>query len=204
MNLAIVNTRCANLASVRFACERLGITPTITADVSALQAADKIILPGVGNAKAAMRELKGLQLEHIIPEFSQPVLGICLGMQLLSAHSAENDTACLGIIKAKTEAMQAHDLSLPHIGWNQLRCHHAHHPLLAGLEGAYFYFVHSYALPVADYTLASSHYGTDFSAVIQQGNFYGIQCHPERSGAAGARFLQNFFDLVPTEREVSA
>lgn len=194
MNLAIVNTRCANLASVRFACERLGITPTITADVSALQAADKVILPGVGNAQAAMRELKRLQLAHVIPQLSQPVLGICLGMQLLSAHSQEADTPCLGIVAAETERMQVHDLTLPHMGWNKLTLRR-NHPLVAGLEGAYFYFVHSYALPVADYTLASGHYERAFSAVIQQDNFYGIQCHPERSGAAGARFLQNFIDL---------
>ncbi|MFC6618801.1 imidazole glycerol phosphate synthase subunit HisH [Deinococcus radiophilus] len=204
-DLAIVNTRCANLASVVFAFERLGVAPLVTADPTALRAAGRVLLPGVGTAGAAMRELERLGLPGVLRELTQPVLGICLGMQLLTRESEESarnglNQPGLGVIDAPTRRMEVGGLTLPHMGWNRLEVTRPS-PLLEGLDGAYVYYVHSYAVPVGAATLAQTGYGQPFSAVLGQGNFYGAQFHPERSGPAGARLLQNFLNLNPQASE---
>lgn len=196
MSLVIVDTGCANIASVNYALLRLGVTLRISSDIAEIQAADKVILPGVGSAPAAMSSIQQKGLLEPLRNLTQPVLGICLGMQLLTRHSAEGQVDCLNVVPAPVEAMQASDgIRLPHMGWNELTAIEQH-PLLNGIEtGSYFYFVHSFAVPVGAYTLATSNYGQAFSAVIANGNFMGAQFHPERSGKAGARLLANFVEM---------
>lgn len=194
MKVVIVDTECANLTSVRFAVEKLGYSPVITDDPERIRAADRVILPGVGTARAAMRQINNKQLAPVLQSLQQPVLGICLGMQLLTAHSEEGDVDCLNVIPARTQRLQAGDLPLPHMGWNQLQ-NRGENPLLAGLPNdAYCYFVHSYAVAVDDYCSASCDYGQSFAAMIQHNNFYGAQFHPERSGKVGAHILKQFLE----------
>ncbi|WP_261664973.1 imidazole glycerol phosphate synthase subunit HisH [Deinococcus sp. Marseille-Q6407] len=197
--VAVVDTRCANLASVVFAFERLGVSPLVTADATELRRAERVLLPGVGTAGAAMRELERLGLPDVLRALTQPVLGICLGMQLLTQSSEESaqggrNQPCLGVVDGETRRLDVGGLTLPHMGWNRLDVRRET-PLLAGLDGAYMYYVHSYAVPVGDATLAQTDYGGPFSAVLGQGNFMGAQFHPERSGPAGARLLRNFLEL---------
>ena len=204
MNVVILDTGCANLSSVRFAVERLGYSVTVSRDPDTVRAADKILLPGVGTASEAMQSLQQRQLPELIKSLAQPVLGICLGMQLLAARSEESGAStqpqtCLGLVNASVKKMRPGRLPLPHMGWNQVTAI-SNHPLFAGIEpDSYFYFVHSYALPVENYTIASCLYaeagGSPFSAAVQQGNFYGVQFHPERSGKAGAQLIRNFLDM---------
>jgi len=194
MNVVIVDTECANLTSVRFAIERLSYQPVISDDPAVIRAADRVILPGVGTARAAMRQINHKELAPVLQSLTQPVLGICLGMQLLTAHSEEGDVACLNLIPATTKRLQAGALPLPHMGWNQLQ-RRGDNPLLAGLpEDAYCYFVHSYAVAVDEYCSASCDYGQSFAAMIQHNNFYGAQFHPERSGKVGAHILKQFLE----------
>jgi len=200
IDVAIIDNGGANIASLRFALERLGASSHLTADPSALAAAPRVILPGVGAADDAMARLQALGLVGVITELKQPVLGICLGMQLLFARSAEGpngeDTECLGLIPERV-AHFGHrgGLSVPHMGWNQLHPTSSS-PLLAHIEeGAYVYFVHSYAAPVGPWTLATTDYGGEFSAAVRHGNFFGVQFHPERSARVGARVLANFLEL---------
>ncbi|WP_369743810.1 imidazole glycerol phosphate synthase subunit HisH [Pseudidiomarina sp. PP-1MA] len=198
-SLVIVDTACANISSVRFAFERLGVSPLITADAAQINSADRVILPGVGTAAAAMRNLQRLELVDTLRQLQQPVLGICLGMQLLTTASAEGNVDCLGIIPTRTERLQAADLPLPHMGWNTVNGS-ADNPLLAGLpDASYFYFVHSFAVAVSAHTIASCHYGQTFAAMVRSGNFFGAQFHPERSGAAGATILKNFLELTDAD-----
>lgn len=193
--VVIIDTACANLSSVQFALERLGYQPLISNQAEVIQGASHVILPGVGTAKAAMRNLQRLQLVEVIQNLTQPVLGICLGMQLLTEWSAEGDVACLGVIAAQTERLQVGNLPLPHMGWNTLTATQPT-PLLAGLdEASWCYFVHSYAVALGPNTIASCAYGQEFAAMIQQRNFYGAQFHPERSSSVGAQILQNFLEL---------
>ena len=194
--LAIVDSGGANIASVRFALERLGVRSELTADPAVIRAAERAILPGVGSAAEGMKRLQAKGLVDCVRGLTQPVLGVCLGMQLLFEHSEESDTPCLGLIPASLQLFAKSDaLRVPHMGWNSLQIQRAS-PLLAGIDaGTFAYFVHSYAAPVGDYTLASCDYGGAFSAVVQQGNFYGAQFHPERSAAVGARLLENFIKL---------
>lgn len=195
MDVVIVNTDCANLASVKYALERLGITPTISDDSARIKQADKVILPGVGSARAAMRNLQQKQLVEPLQQLTQPVLGICLGMQLLGLRSAEGDVDCLGVIPCITERLACANLPSPHMGWNQLLATREH-PLTRSLTApSYCYFVHSYAVPVGDYTLATSSYPQPFSAMIGANNFYGMQFHPERSSAVGERLLADFLAM---------
>lgn len=195
-NPVIIGCCGANLASLAFACERLGENVPITEDPERVRNATHVLLPGVGAAKDAMARLAAAGFVELVPTLTQPVLGICVGMQVLFAASEEEDTACFGIIDARVERFPARpDLPVPQMGWNSLarvrEC-----ALLEGVaEGAYAYFVHSYAAPVGAYTTASSEYGRDFSAVVQQGNFHGTQFHPERSAKVGARILENFLAL---------
>lgn len=194
--VAIIDTGCANLSSVRYAIERLGYEVTVSRDHAVLLAADKLLLPGVGTASEAMKNLHERNLVSLISQLQQPVLGICLGMQMLVKHSAEGDVDCLGLVDAECEHMEASDgVRLPHMGWNQITSM-PDHPLFNNIaNGSYFYFVHSYAVPVGDYTLATSQHGLAFSAAIGNANFFGVQFHPERSGSAGAQLLKNFLEL---------
>ena len=199
-NIVIIDTGCANLSSVCMAIERLGITAQVSKEAAVIRGADKLILPGVGTAKAAMHNLQERGLVELIREAKQPLLGFCLGMQMLAQASeehmgGESDIDCLGIVPGKVKLMQVGDLRLPHMGWNQVE-HDGTHPLFNGIpSGSYFYFVHSYALEVTAATLATCDYGGPFTAVVGKDNFFGAQFHPERSGKAGARLIQNFLEL---------
>ena len=191
----IIDTGCANITSVRCAMERLDIEVIVSRDPQVIKSASHVILPGVGTAGAAMAKLEQFNLIELIQGLTQPVLGICLGMQLLSKASAERNVDCLGLIDANVAPLEkVADLPLPHMGWNKLGALTG--PLFNGLDqDSYVYFVHSYALPVGDYTLASCQYGQTFSAAIGKDNFYGVQFHPERSGKVGAQILKNFVEL---------
>ena len=194
MELVIVNTGCANIASVRFAIERLGYAVQVSDDAAVIKDADKVFLPGVGSAGAAMSQIKAKGLDKILPSLTQPVLGICLGMQLQTAFSEEGDVPCLGMIPTRVNKLQVGNLRLPHMGWNQIRVTQ-NHALFDGIANdSYFYFVHGFAAPVSDVTLASCDYGQAFSASIGKDNFMGVQFHPERSGTNGARLLRNFIE----------
>lgn len=196
MNVVILDTGCANLSSVTYAVQRLGYQPQVSRDPEIVLRADKLFLPGVGTAQAAMDQLKQRELIDLIKACTQPVLGICLGMQLLAKSSEENggiDT--LGIIETPVTQMTDFGLPLPHMGWNRVYPQ-AGNRLFQGIEdGAYFYFVHSYAMPVNPWTIAQCHYGEPFTAAVQKDNFFGVQFHPERSGAAGAQLLKNFLEM---------
>jgi glutamine amidotransferase len=200
MKLTIIDTGCANLSSVKMAIRRLGVEPIVSCDAADIKSADKLILPGVGTAKAAMRNLQERKLVDLIREAKQPLLGFCLGMQMLAQASEESmdgeaDIQCLGIIPGKVKLMQVGDLRLPHMGWNQIE-HDGTHPLFNGIpSGSYFYFVHSYALEVTEATLARCDYGLPFSAVVGKDNFFGAQFHPERSGKLGAQLIRNFLEM---------
>ena len=203
-NNVIVDTGCANLSSVKFAVERLGFHVTITDDITLIQQADKVILPGVGSAKHAMENIKARNLVTVLQNLTQPVLGFCLGMQLMTETSTEgldfeeNSEAvvpCLNLIPTKVEPLQALGNRLPHMGWNTLTKVESH-PVLKGItEGDYFYFVHSFAAPVSEYTIASCEYGNTFSAAIAKDNFIGCQFHPERSSTLGSKIIKNFLEL---------
>jgi imidazole glycerol-phosphate synthase subunit HisH len=196
MSVVLVDAGGTNIGSVRYALQRLGMDATLAADAASIRAADKVILPGVGAAGPGMARLHELGLVDLLRSLTQPVLGVCLGMQLLCAHSEESDTECLGLIPASVHRFaEAPGLRVPHMGWNRLIAQQPH-ALLAGLSaGDQAYFVHSYAVPVGDYSLATTDYGGEFSAVIGRDNFYGMQFHPERSAAVGAKLLQNFLEL---------
>ncbi|MDA7747001.1 imidazole glycerol phosphate synthase subunit HisH [Psychromonas sp.] len=198
--IVIIDTGCANLSSVRFAIERLGYDVVVSKDPVILQQADKLFLPGVGTAKEAMANLIDRNLVDEIKKLTQPVLGICLGMQMLAEGSEEGfaeqatiDT--LGLVDGFVEKMEVAPLRSPHMGWNQITPK-LDEPLFKEIPaGSYFYFVHSYALPVNDNTIASCEYGTPFTAAVNKDNFYGVQFHPERSGKAGAQLIKNFLEL---------
>jgi len=198
--VVIIDTGCANLSSVRMAIARLDVNAEVSRDAATIEAADKLILPGVGTAKAAMANLNERGLTELVRAAKQPLLGFCLGMQMLAQASEEHmggetDIPCLGVVPGKVKLMQVGDLRLPHMGWNQVE-HDGSHPLFAGIpSGSYFYFVHSYALEVTDATLARCDYGGPFTAVVGRDNFFGAQFHPERSGKVGARLIQNFLDM---------
>lgn len=194
MSIAVVNSGGANISSVLHALGRLGAESRFTHDAGIIKAADRVILPGVGAAGNAMDVLRRHGLVDVIRGLTQPVLGICLGMQLLFESSAEDDAGMLGLIPARLERLPDRPgLRVPHMGWNAIRTH-AEDPLTRMLDGQWFYFVHSFAAPIGDWTLASSVHGQPFSAVVKRNNFYGAQFHPERSAAAGATLLKNFLE----------
>jgi glutamine amidotransferase len=196
LDVVIIASGGANIASLQFALQRLGEPSAVSADPERICAASHVILPGVGAAADAMLKLRQRRLDGVIPALQQPVLGICLGMQLLFDGSEEGHAQCLGILPGRAARFApAAGRPVPHMGWNTLHIERAS-PLLDGLQqGDYAYFAHSYALEVGPATLASGWYGEPFSACVQQQNFYGTQFHPERSGKAGARLLQNFLSL---------
>jgi glutamine amidotransferase len=196
MSVVLVDAGGTNIGSVRYALQRLGVDAALTCDAAGIRAADKVILPGVGAAGPGMARLRELGLVEVLRSLRQPVLGVCLGMQLLCAHSEEGDTECLGLIPAPVRRFtEAPGLRVPHMGWNGVSILREH-PLLAGLgEGEQAYFVHSYAVPTGDWTLAASDHGEAFSAAIARNNFHGLQFHPERSAAVGAKLLRNFLEL---------
>ena len=195
----IVDTGCANLSSVKFAVERLGFNAIITDDIALIERADKVIFPGVGSAKHAMENISDKGLIETLQNLTQPVLGFCLGMQLMAKSSEEGANGsiikCLGIIPTVVEPLDAKGNRLPHMGWNTLT-NVADHPVLKGISiDDYFYFVHSFAAPISEYTIASCEYGSEFSAVIAKDNFIGCQFHPERSSALGSKIIKNFLNL---------
>jgi imidazole glycerol-phosphate synthase subunit HisH len=194
--VVIVDSGGANIASLRCALERSGARTRLSADGSVIASADRVVLPGVGAARHAMERLRTAGLTNVLRTLTQPVLGVCLGMQLLFARSEEGPTACLGILASAVQGLRAQPgRPVPHMGWNRLQRLKAD-PLLEGIEdGAHVYFVHSYAAAVTEHTLASAEYGLPLSAVVRHGNFWGTQFHPERSAATGARILRNFLRL---------
>ena len=197
MDAVIIDSGGANLASLQFAFERLGAKTYVSADAAEITSAPRVILPGVGSAADAMRRLRKSGVADLMPSLTQPVLGICLGMQLLFRRSEEGDTDCLGILPETVERLQAvKGRPVPHMGWNQLSPVRED-PLLDGIApNDYVYFVHSFAVPVSEVTLASADYGVTLSAIVRRGNFWGTQFHPERSAAVGARVLANFLKLA--------
>ncbi len=196
MDVVILDTGCANLFSVKAAVKRLGYDPVVSRDSDIVLQADKLFLPGVGTAQAAMDQIIERDLVDLIKACTQPVLGICLGMQLLASSSEESGGInTLGIVDQTVIKMPERGMPLPHMGWNQVTAKAGHH-LFRGIDdNAYFYFVHSYAMPVCENTIAQTQYGDAFTAAVEKDNFFGVQFHPERSGAAGAQLLKNFLEM---------
>ena len=194
-HIAIVDSGGANIASLLFAFERLGVAAELTTDPDIISSADRVVLPGVGAARDAMQRLIDAQLVDVIRGLRQPVLGICLGMQLLCDASEEEDVDCLGIIPGKAARLDvAADCAVPNMGWCATNFV-AQHPVLDRLDdGSWFYYLHSYAVPVGEHTLATAQHSAEFSAVIGKDNFVAAQFHPERSSTAGARLLRNFLE----------
>lgn len=191
--VAIIDGGGANIASLRFALERLGASAELTSDPATIRAATHVILPGVGAARAAMDRLRARGLDTLIPELRQPLLGVCLGLQLLFERSEEDSVECLGILPGVVRRfVEAPGRPVPHMGWNQVTTARPT-PLFADVpDGSHFYFVHSYAADVCAATIATTDYGHPFSAAVQSGNVLATQFHPERSGPPGARILANF------------
>jgi len=194
MTIAVIDSGGANLGSVVQALNRLGVDNVLTREAGAIRQASRVILPGVGAAKWSMNALAEHGLVDVIRGLTQPVLGICLGLQLLFESSEEGDAECLGILPGRVRRLpETPGLRLPHMGWNRLQWQ-TRDRLADGLEGeAWFYFVHSYAAP-ADAAVATSQHGARFAAVVRRGNFAACQFHPEKSAAAGARLLRNFLE----------
>jgi glutamine amidotransferase len=196
MDVVIVDSGGANLASLCDALARLGARAEVSGDARTIRNAGRVLLPGVGAAAPAMCRLKALDLVPVLRALKQPVLGVCLGMQLLFQRSEEGDTGCLGLLPETVCGLPPRPgLPVPHMGWNTLQPLKVD-PLLDGVSfGDYAYFAHSYAVPVTGDTLASAEYGTPIAAVVRQDNFWGTQFHPERSSDTGARILYNFLRL---------
>ena len=194
MNLAIIKYNAGNIQSVMIALERLGVNAVVTDDVEEIKNADRVIFPGVGEASTAMDYLKEKKLDELIRNLKQPVLGICLGMQLLCDHSEENDTDCLGIIPIQVKRFSDPQLKIPQMGWNSI------HGLKSSLfknieEGSFIYNVHSYYAVDSEYSIATCNYGLYYSAAIHKDNFYGVQFHTEKSADTGDRILKNFLSI---------
>lgn len=192
-NIVIIDYEAGNVQSVKYALERLGVNAEITNCEATIRKADKVIFPGVGEASWAMKKLKETGLDKLIPQLKQPVLGICLGMQLMCEQTEEGNTKGLGIFPIKTLKFPAED-KVPHMGWNQIN--QVKGNLYKGIANSGFvYFVHSYYVPVNEYTLADTKYIRNFSASLQKDNFYACQFHPEKSGDIGQQVLSNFINL---------
>lgn len=202
MDLVLIKYNAGNIRSVLYALERLGITATVTDDAEQIQKADKVIFPGVGEASTAMRYLKERKLDQVIKNLKQPVIGICLGMQLMCKHSEENNADCLGIFDLEVKRFshssgslpKGDGLKIPQIGWNDI------YELKTSLfhqteEKSFVYFVHSYYVEKSEHTIATAHYGLEYSAAIHKDNFYAAQFHPEKSAAVGEKIIKNFLEL---------
>lgn len=193
MNVAVIKYNAGNIHSVRLALRRLGVAPLVTDDVQALKSADKVIFPGVGEASSAMEYILGKGIAGLLPQLTQPVLGICLGLQLMCRKSEENASRCLGIFNTVVRRFPAKD-KVPHMGWNRIR--DLKGDLFKNVSaGAFVYFVHSYYAELDPLTIATTDYILPFSAAMQRGNFYAVQFHPEKSGAVGEQILRNFLAL---------
>ena len=196
MKVAVVKYNAGNIYSVIHALQRLGVTPVLTDDPEQLQKADKVLFPGQGEASNAMRYLREHSLDKVIRDLKNPILGICIGQQLMCRHSEEGDTDCLGIFDAEVMRFQPqrHEDKVPHMGWNQLT--HPKSELFRGFtEGEFVYFVHSFYVPVCEQTVATTNYILPFSAALHKDNFYATQFHPEKSGSVGERIIKNFLEL---------
>ncbi|MEM6801903.1 MAG: imidazole glycerol phosphate synthase subunit HisH [Bacteroidota bacterium] len=195
MHLVIIKYNAGNVQSVMYALERLNVPYTLTDDENTIRNADKVIFPGVGEASSTMAYLKERGLDCLIPSLEQPVLGVCLGMQLMCRYSEERDTDCLGIFDHEVKKFPDSSLKVPHMGWNALK--NTDSPLLEDIgELPYVYFVHSYYVEEGPFTISSCDYGIPFSAAMQKNNFYATQFHPEKSGKLGAQILKNFIEKV--------
>jgi imidazole glycerol-phosphate synthase subunit HisH len=196
MDVAIVKYNAGNICSVVNALNRLGVNPFITDDAERLQKADRVIFPGQGEASNVMTSLKANGLDNVIRGLKQPVLGICIGQQLLCSHSDEGDTDCIGIfpVAVKKFSPVRHEDKIPAMGWNNI--YYMRSPLFKHFEKSdYFYFVHSYYVPLCEYTIATADYILPYSAALNKGNFYATQFHPEKSGRVGALLLSNFLNI---------
>jgi glutamine amidotransferase len=196
MNTVIIQYNAGNIQSVLYALERLGVQATVTDNPELIQKADKVIFPGVGEASTAMQYLQDRSLDKLIKTLKQPVLGICLGMQLMCAYSEENDTSCLGIFETQVKKFQPLDASIkvPQIGWNTLTDVKSN--LFEGVhDGDYAYFVHGYYAALGVHTIATTHYIAPYSSALLSNNFYGVQFHPEKSAKVGEKIIQNFLNL---------
>jgi imidazole glycerol phosphate synthase, glutamine amidotransferase subunit len=193
MKIVIIKYNAGNIFSVEHAFKRLGINVTVTSDKELIQKADKVIFPGVGEASSTMQHLKENGLDKLIPELKQPLLGICLGMQLMCAHSEEGNADCLNIFDTQVKRFtpQRHEDKVPHMGWNNIT-NVKSQIFDNSLENQFVYFVHSYYVPVTKYTIATTDYIHPFSAALHKDNFYATQFHPEKSGCVGEKILKNF------------
>ncbi len=195
MKISIIKYNAGNIQSVLFALQRIGIEANVTDNENEILSSDKIIFPGVGEASSAMNYLREKQLDKLIVDLKQPVLGICLGMQLMCKHSEENNTDCLGIFDLNVKLFPKTDLKVPQIGWNNI--YSLKSPLFTGIsENEYMYFVHSYYAEKCAESIALTDYGIEYSSAIQKNNFFAAQFHPEKSGEAGQKILENFIKLA--------
>lgn len=198
MKIAVIKYNSGNVQSVLYALERLGVDAELTDDPSIIRAADKVIFPGQGEASTAMNYLKSRKLDLLIKDLKQPFLGVCLGLQLLCDHSEENDTECLGILPVKVKRFMPADsqeFKVPHVGWNELE-QLGSDPLLSDLPSSPFvYYVHSFYAELSEYTIATTHYVHDFSAILRRDNYWAIQAHPEKSSLVGQKLLSNFLSF---------
>jgi glutamine amidotransferase len=197
MNLKIVKYNAGNIQSVLFALQRIGVQAEVTDDIEKLQSADKVIFPGVGEASTAMEYLKARNLDGVIKDLKQPVLGVCLGMQLMCQYSEENDTPCLGIFEEQVLRFVPNredgSYKVPQMGWN--RIYDVRSPLMTGVNEQYCYFVHGYYVPLSKHTIAVTDYIQPYSSALNMDNFYGVQFHAEKSADTGEQILKNFLAI---------
>ena len=196
MKTVIIKYNAGNIQSVLYALERLGVSAMVTDTVDEIQTADKVIFPGVGEASSAMQYLRERNLDTLIKNLKQPVLGICLGMQLMCTHSTENDTNCLGVFEEQVRHFETSDpsIKIPQMGWNTITALKS--PLFKGIaENSFTYFVHGYFATLGKHTISTTNYIQDYSSALQKDNFFGVQFHPEKSAKAGEQIIQNFLSL---------
>ena len=195
MRIAIIKYNAGNIQSVLYAMERLGVEAEVTDDAEKINAADKVLFPGVGEASSAMQSLIENKLDQVIKDLKQPVFGICVGMQLLCNHSEENDTKCLGIVPVEVKKFKSHQqvIKVPQIGWNNI--YNLKSELFKGIENkSFIYNVHSYYAEDSEYTIATCNYGIEYAAAVKKDNFYGVQFHTEKSAVIGDKILRNFIE----------